>query len=114
MHSTGAGRILIGSTAVPAILAKPVIGILAIVSDVHALDAQSVETLGYEGMGEFGLPGRRYCRKHDSAGVRTHHVPAYAPGSSSDIERLLNCRDCLSEHPATGQLSRRTFARVTR
>ncbi len=93
----------VGSTAVPAILAKPVIDILAIVSDVHALDAQRFETLGYEVMGEFGLPGRRYFRKDDAAGVRTHHVHAYAPESSSEIERLLNFRDYLRAHPATAR-----------
>jgi GrpB-like predicted nucleotidyltransferase (UPF0157 family) len=93
----------IGSTAVPGILAKPVIDILAIVSDVHALDAQAanLQALGYEVMGEFGLPGRRYFRKDNSAGVRTHQVHAYASASASEIERHLNFRDYLREHPAT-------------
>lgn len=93
----------VGSTAVPGILAKPVIDILAIVSDVHALDPQAAtfEALGYEVMGEFGLAGRRYFRKDDSVGVRTHHVHAYARDSASEIERLLDFRDYLREHPAT-------------
>lgn len=95
----------IGSTAVRGILAKPVIDILAIVSDVHALDAQTrdIGNLGYEAMGEFGLPGRRYFRKDNYAGVRTHQIHAYASVSADEIERHLNFRDYLREHPATAR-----------
>ena len=44
----------IGSTAVPGLLAKPVIDILAVVPRVEALDLQRYvwEALGYEVMGE--------------------------------------------------------------
>jgi GrpB-like predicted nucleotidyltransferase (UPF0157 family) len=90
----------IGSTAVPGIRAKPVIDILAIVADVASLDAQTerFESLGYEVMGEFGLPGRRYFRKNNSAGVRTHQIHAYARASASEIQRHLDFRDYLREH----------------
>lgn len=37
--------------------------------------------LGYEAMGEFGIPGRRYFRKTTSFGVRTHHVHNLSSGS---------------------------------
>ncbi len=50
-------------------------------------------------MGEFGLPGRRYFRRDDPAGVRTHQVHAYAPESSSEIERHLDFRDYLRHNP---------------
>lgn len=95
----------IGSTAVPGILAKPVIDILAIVTDVGSLDALTArfESLGYEVMGEFGLPGRRYFRKDNSAGIRTHQIHAYARGSASEIQRHLDFRDYLREHPVTAQ-----------
>jgi GrpB-like predicted nucleotidyltransferase (UPF0157 family) len=95
----------IGSTAVPGLPAKPVIDILAVVSNVRALDAQTAqfEALGYEVMGEFGLPGRRYFRRDDSNGVRTHQVHAYAAESSSEIERHLNFRDYIREHPETAR-----------
>lgn len=91
----------IGSTAVPGLRAKPVIDILAVVQDVGALDARAAafEALGYEVMGEFGLPGRRYFRKDDSAGIRTHQVHAYAPESASEIDRHLGFRDYLRAHP---------------
>lgn len=90
----------IGSTAVPGLPAKPVIDMLAVVSSVHALDTQAgqFEALGYEVMGEFGLPGRRYLRRDDPRGVRTHQIHAYAQESSSEIERHLNFRDYMREH----------------
>src|SRR5262245_2545019 len=54
----------IGSTAIPGIVAKPVIDLLGAVTSVDALDAATsrLEALGYEALGEFGLPGRRYFR----------------------------------------------------
>lgn len=82
------------------------------VSDVHALDEQTTEfnAIGYEVIGEFGLPGRRYFRRDDVAGIRTHQLLAYAPDSSSEIARHLNFRDYLREHPAVahayGELKR--------
>ncbi len=95
----------IGSTAVPGTLAKPIIDLLAIVSDVHLLDARAthITALGYEVMGEFGLPGRRYFRRDDAEGVRTHHIHAYAPTSASEFERYLSFRDYLREHPLVAQ-----------
>ncbi|HEY7396615.1 MAG TPA: GrpB family protein [Gemmatimonadaceae bacterium] len=91
----------IGSPAVPGLRAKPVIDMLAVVSDVRALDKQTkgFEALGYEAMGEFGLLGRRYFRRDDPAGVRTHQVHAYAVESSGEIERHLNFRDYIRQHP---------------
>jgi GrpB-like predicted nucleotidyltransferase (UPF0157 family) len=95
----------IGSTAVPGLRAKPVIDILAVVANVHALDSRSseFEALGYEVMGEFGLPGRRYFRRDDPRGVRTQQVHAYAQESAGEIERHLNFRDYLREHPETAR-----------
>jgi GrpB-like predicted nucleotidyltransferase (UPF0157 family) len=89
----------IGSTAIPGIAAKPIIDILLEVDDLSALDRGSavMPSLGYQAMGELGLPGRRYFRK-SSAGVRTHHVHGYATGHA-DIERHLAFRDYLRAHP---------------
>ena len=36
-----------------------------------------MKELGYESMGEFGIPGRRYFRKNNAPGIRTHQVHAY-------------------------------------
>lgn len=89
----------IGSTAIPGIVAKPVIDMLAVVTSVDALDSSSphLATLGYEALGEFGIPGRRYFRKDSAAGVRTHQLHAFAIGSDH-IERHLGFRDYLRAH----------------
>ncbi|HEX3870404.1 MAG TPA: GrpB family protein [Pirellulales bacterium] len=49
--------------------------------------------------GEFGIEGRRYFRRDDAAGVRTHHVHAFQIGSHH-IARHLAFRDFLRAHPA--------------
>jgi GrpB-like predicted nucleotidyltransferase (UPF0157 family) len=86
----------IGSTAIPGIAAKPVIDMLGIVPAVEALDAGAhrLAVLGYEALGEFGIPGRRYFRKNGPDGVRTHQLHAFAVGSP-DIQRHLDFRDYL-------------------
>lgn len=90
----------IGSTSVPGVLAKPIIDMLAIVAGLSALDAAApaLAAQGYQVMGEFGITGRRYFRKDDAAGRRTHHLHAYARGSPH-IARHLAFRDYLRAHP---------------
>jgi GrpB-like predicted nucleotidyltransferase (UPF0157 family) len=86
----------IGSTAIPGIHAKPVIDMLAVASDLAAVDerAERMRRIGYEAMGEFGIDGRRYFRRDDVAGVRTEQVHAYAAGSPH-TRRHLAFRDFL-------------------
>ena len=73
----------IGSTAVKGLKAKPIIDILAVVSDLVSLDGKNseFEKVGYKCMGEFGIRGRRYFRK-----------------GAYDIERHLAVRDYLRAH----------------
>ena len=99
------GRILtaihhIGSTAIPGIRAKPIIDMLAVSADISLLDESPspLEALGYEALGEFGIPGRRYFRKNNSAGERTHQIHAFQTGSPQ-ISRHLAFRDYLRAHP---------------
>jgi len=89
----------IGSTAIPGIRAKPIIDMLAAVRDLAALDGSGarLEALGYEAMGEFGISGRRYFRKDDGDGTRTHQIHAFEVGSPQ-IERHLAFRDFMSAH----------------
>jgi GrpB-like predicted nucleotidyltransferase (UPF0157 family) len=91
----------IGSTAIAGIYAKPVIDMLLVVTDLRALDTANarMQSLGYEVMGEFGIPGRRYFRKNSAQGTRTHHVHAFAVGDAN-IERHLAFRDYMNRHPA--------------
>jgi GrpB-like predicted nucleotidyltransferase (UPF0157 family) len=91
----------IGSTAIPGIMAKPIVDLIPIVTSVQALDAAMprVTALGYECLGEFGLPGRRYCRKNDPAtGKRQVQLHCYAE-NSPEIARHIAFRDYLRAHP---------------
>jgi GrpB-like predicted nucleotidyltransferase (UPF0157 family) len=91
----------IGSTAIPGIVAKPVIDMLGIVPALEALDAGAhrLAVLEYEVLGEFGIPGRRYFRKDAPDGARTHQLHAFAVGSPQ-IQRHLDFRDYLRVFPA--------------
>ena len=89
----------IGSTAIPGIFAKPIIDMLIEVEDILEVDLKNAATaaLGYEAMGEYGLPGRRYFRKEDSQGIRTHHVHVFERGPAA-VARHLAFRDYLRVH----------------
>lgn len=94
----------IGSTAIHGIFAKPIIDILLVVRDLQAVDlkTEGMVALGYEAMGEFGIPGRRYFRKNTPHGVRTHHVHTFEQGSP-DVQRHLVFRDYLNAHGAAAK-----------
>lgn len=88
----------IGSTAVPGLLAKPIIDILPVVRDITRVDDYNSEMLahGYEPRGERGHAGRRYFSK--GGDERTHHVHMYQAGHPA-IDRHLAFRDYLRVHP---------------
>jgi GrpB-like predicted nucleotidyltransferase (UPF0157 family) len=90
----------IGSTAIPGCDAKPIIDMLAVVTNLDDLDARTrhLEGLGYEAMGEFGIPGRRYFRKGSAFEDRTHQIHAFAD-DSPEIVRHLAFRDYLRDNP---------------
>ncbi len=93
----------IGSTAIPGISTKPVIDVLLEVREVERLDdlGPDMAALGYEGRGEFGLPGRRYFARNTD-GRRTHQIHAYATGNP-ELERHLAFRDYMISHPENAQ-----------
>lgn len=87
----------IGSTAMPAMPAKPVIDLLPVFADEASLDAaqHGVEDMGYDWLGAHGLPGLRYCRADDpDSGKPRIHARAYVRGHA-DIRRHLAFRDAL-------------------
>lgn len=91
----------IGSTSIPGILAKPVVDLLPLVRDLAALDARedAVRALGYDWRGEFGLVGRRYCKKDDPAtGKRLFNIHFYQ-SDNPEVTRHLAFRDYLRAHP---------------
>jgi GrpB-like predicted nucleotidyltransferase (UPF0157 family) len=101
----------IGSTAIPGMHAKPVIDMLAIVSDIVLVDrrAAQLESLGYEAMGEFGIATRRYFRRDNAAGERTHQIHAFEIGSPH-IRRHLAFRDFMRAHEVPAESVRRIKA----
>ena len=94
----------IGSTSIPGILAKPIIDLLIEVADVHAVDScnEAMELARYEPMGEFGISGRRYFRKDDANGVRSHQVHVFQSGDP-ELARHLTFRDFMLAHPEIAQ-----------
>ena len=62
----------------------------------------TIEKLGYEAMGEFGLSGRRYFRKENPSGIRTHQVHIYET-NSPEIKRHLAFRDYMIAHPENAE-----------
>ena len=94
----------IGSTAISQTKAKPVIDILMEVTSLGVLDrkASMLEALGYEVMGEFGIPDRRYFRLDDSNGTRTHQVHAFEAGVPN-VVRHLAFRDYMRAHPLVAE-----------
>lgn len=88
----------IGSTAVEGLKAKPIIDMMPVVNDISRVDDYSAQfvALGYEVMGELGIPGRRYFRK--GGDNRTHQIHAFQFDNFRDIERHLAVRDYLRAH----------------
>ena len=95
----------IGSTAVHALAAKPIVDILVVLRATDTIERFStgMEGLGYRVRGECldaevpGTPGRFYFSK-DTAGVRSHQVHACAM-SHPQVNDLLAFRDYLRAHP---------------
>ncbi len=88
----------IGSTAIPGIKAKPVIDILVEVKNIEEVDRYNhkMKELGYEAMGEHGIPKRRFFRK--GGNNRTHHIHIFQMGNE-EIERHINFKEYLVAHP---------------
>ena len=89
----------IGSTSVKGMKAKPVIDIMPVVKDLSLVDAHNAEfeALGYECMGEYGIPGRRFYMK--GGDERSHHIHIFEQSNKTEFERHLALRDYLRNHP---------------
>src|SRR4051794_5774624 len=89
----------IGSTAVPGLIAKPIIDLMPLVTDLAALDLErgAVEALGYQWHGEYGIAGRRYCTM-DVGSLRVAQLHFFTMGDPG-AHRHLAFRDYLRAHP---------------
>ena len=88
----------IGSTSVPGMWAKPIIDILLVVRELSAVDARSSSFVarGYEPLGEYGIPGRRFFPRGKLR--RSHHLHCFAAGAHYEIERHLAVCAYLRKH----------------
>jgi GrpB-like predicted nucleotidyltransferase (UPF0157 family) len=90
----------VGSTAVPGILAKPILDIAVAVRTFelgYPLVPLLIE-LGYEYRGENGIARRHYFVR--GVPKRTHHLHVLEPGSAQ-LSRHLGFRDLLRRSPTT-------------
>jgi len=89
----------IGSTAIPGILAKPILDFLVEVRDIREVDElnSEMEKLGYQPLGENGIPERRYFVKQTGE-THVHHIHTFQTGNPQ-VERLLNFRNYLIANP---------------
>lgn len=88
----------IGSTSVPGLAAKPIIDTMVSVRSLSGADSResAFEAIGYEWLGEFGIPGRRYLRK--GGDERTHQMHIFQCDDRDNIERHLAFRSYLRKH----------------
>jgi GrpB-like predicted nucleotidyltransferase (UPF0157 family) len=89
----------IGSTAIPGIVAKPILDFLVEVHEIQQVDIlnNNMEKFDYQPRGEYGISGRRYFVKQ-SGEVHTCHIHTFQTGDPQ-VERHLNFRDYLIAHP---------------
>ena len=95
----------IGSTAIPGMIAKPTIDILAVALTLEAVDrhADRMQASGYVGKGENGIAGRRYFQRFGQGGRHTHHIHIFQK-RAPQIDWHLAFRDFLRAHPAKAAL----------
>jgi GrpB-like predicted nucleotidyltransferase (UPF0157 family) len=82
----------IGSTSVPDLCAKPIVDVLIGLRELELTNDQieGMGRLGYDYLGEHGLPGRLFFRKEP----RTHHVHVVEHGGEL-WDRQITFRDAL-------------------
>lgn len=90
----------IGSTAVAGLVAKPTIDLMVGVDEYPAPWLQPLlESLGYQAMGEAGVPGRSYFRRRAGPSFNVHVVPR----GGTWWKQNLSLRDFLREDPLARQ-----------
>jgi GrpB-like predicted nucleotidyltransferase (UPF0157 family) len=95
----------VGSTAIPAIRAKPIVDIVPVAVSLARLDGlrPRVEALGYAWWGEYGIAGRRFCTLQDPATGRRSINAHFFARLDPEIERHVAFRDYLRAHPAAAR-----------
>lgn len=88
-----------GSTALPTIPAKPILDMFARVASLSVADTmkEELERLGYEYLGEEGVPERRLAVKGSSE-TRTHHLQLVEENSKEWKNHII-LREYYLQHP---------------
>jgi GrpB-like predicted nucleotidyltransferase (UPF0157 family) len=84
-----------GSTAVPGLMAKPVIDIIVQVADMQPIhdSIPTLASLGYEFRPAISMPERLFLRRYGAEGTRAFHLHVHT--DASDVKRHLIFRDLL-------------------
>lgn len=91
-----------GSTSVDGLYSKPIIDILGILPTIEQLDQKqkTLENLGYEYKGEYGIKDRRFCVLYnEEKTISLFHLHIF-PKKSKEIQRHLIFRDYLRVFPS--------------
>jgi GrpB-like predicted nucleotidyltransferase (UPF0157 family) len=85
----------VGSTAIPGMIAKPIIDIAIAIARFEEGErcVEPIESLGYEYRGEHGIPGRHYFVKGDP---RTYHIHVLEHDSREWVKHIV-FRDSLRQ-----------------
>lgn len=86
----------VGSTAIPSIVAKPILDVAVLLRSIDAMDHQALEALGYDYLGHHG-GGWLYVLR-SKTGDSLRHIHCY-PASDPDFARQVAFRDYLLAHP---------------
>ena len=89
----------VGSTAIPGIVAKPVLDIAIAVAEFEAATVciAPLQALGYRYRGENGIPRRHYFVRGEPRSHQIHMLET----DGSEWERMIRFRDYLRAHPET-------------
>ena len=87
----------IGSTAIPGLLAKPIIDILGEARNIQDISRyqRAMKAIGFESKGEFGIADRAYFSRKSGIAVHLHIFPV----GHFQVEKHLLFRDYLLAHP---------------
>lgn len=85
----------IGSTAIIGCAAKPIIDIMGVTPHIELVDEIDLSSLGYEALGEFGMPRRRYFQKRQGQAVNLHIFETINP----EVKRHTLFMRMLNQYP---------------
>jgi GrpB-like predicted nucleotidyltransferase (UPF0157 family) len=100
VHGVAVGVEHVGSTAVPGLVAKPIVDVDVVVAEVGGVPRAlaALASLGYEHEGDLGVAGREALRAPDTPALPYHHLYVVVAGSRPHLDHVL-LRDYLRRRP---------------